>query len=217
MKAKFVPIKGLAMFRGGALLLAALAGGLPCAHALQSDRKQTLLVVAGDMHYDNIAQATVFTGHVTITKGSLKLHAAKVLVRQHADGYDAATAYGSVDAPATFDQTLDSAPGQPRVTIHGSALQLHYDGRSDMITLTGQALLERSLDGHLSDRAQGAVITYSDLTDVFNVHSGKAGATASNPRGRVRVLLSPRAAPTATPPAAGTPALRESATLEPRR
>jgi lipopolysaccharide export system protein LptA len=219
MKANFVPMKFALALRGAALLLALLLGA-PLAQALQSDRKQPLNVVAGAMHYDDIAQATVFTGGVVMTKGSLVLHAQRVRVRQHADGYDEATAYGSASQPATFDQTLDAAPGQPVPTVHGSALTLHYDGRTDIVTLTGQALLERSLDGHLSDRAQGAVITYNDLTDVFNVQAGKAGATPGNPQGRVRVMLSPRAASPAAAPraaAASTPSLRSSPGLEPRK
>ena len=221
MKAKFVPMRGArAVLRGVAVTLAgAFALGLPCAQALQSDRSQPLMIDAGAMHYDDIAQATVFTGHVVMTKGSLVLHADKVRVRQRADGYDVATAYGSAAHPATFDQTLDAQPGQPRPSVHGSALQLHYDGRSDVITLTGQALFERSLDGHLTDRAQGAVITYNDLTDVFDVKAGKGGVSASNPHGRVRVMLAPRpaAAPASAPGStAREPALRNSTGTESR-
>ena len=219
MKANFVPMqRAAAALRGAALLAAVMLGaGLPSAWALRSDNTQPLLVDAGDMHFDNVAQATVFTGHVTITKGTLVLHAARVEVHQDADGYDNATAYGTAAQLATFDQTLDAAPGQPRPTVHGRALQLHYDGRSDVITLTGRAVLERSLDGHLSDRAQGAVITYNDLTDVFDVKAGQGGVSASNPHGRVRVMLAPRApasaASTATA-AASAPGLRASPTLE---
>jgi lipopolysaccharide export system protein LptA len=220
MKAKFVPMhRAAAELRGAAVTLAgALALGLPCAHALQSDRSQPLLIDAGAMHYDDIAQATVFTGHVVMTKGSLVLHADKVRVRQRADGYDVATAYGSAAHPATFDQTLDAPAGQPRPTVHGSALQLHYDGRSDVITLTGQALFERSLNGQLTDRAQGAVITYNDITDVFDVKAGQGGVSASNPHGRVRVMLAPHlaGASASAPGAASAPALRSSPGTESR-
>ncbi len=217
MKANFVPmLPAKPWLRGAATaVLVLLCAGLPSAWALRSDASQALLVNAGSMHYDNVAQATVFTGDVVLTKGSLVLHAARVQVHQRADGYDDATAYGSASQPATFDQTLDAAPGQPRPTVHGQALELHYDGRSDVITLTGRAVLERSLDGHLSDRAQGAVITYNDLSDVFTVHSGPAGVDASNPHGRVRVMLSPRAPASAATAAASAPALRPSPALEP--
>lgn len=218
MKANFVPMwRAAAALRGAVLAAGLLAAAPPCALALQSDRSQPLLVSAGAMHYDDIAQATVFTGGVVMTKGSLVLRAARVQVHQLADGYDVATAYGSDGHLATFDQTLDALPGQPRPTVHGSALQLHYDGRTDIVTLTGKAQLERALDGRLSDRAQGAVITYNDLTDVFEVQAGKAGIDASNPNGRVRVMLSSRAAVTSPPaPMASAPALRDSPTLESR-
>ncbi len=213
MKAKFMPMAGAARrLRAAVRLLATtlvvgLPAVLPCAGAVQADRSQPLLVDAGAMHYDDAAQATVFTGGVVMTKGTLVLRAAKVEVHQRADGYDDATAFGSARKPATFNQTLDAPAGQPRPTVHGSALQLHYDGHSDLITLTGQALLERSVDGRLTDRAQGAVITYDDLRDVFTVRAGQAGANPSNPEGRVRVMLSPRA-PLSAASAASAPPLR---------
>ncbi len=218
MKANFVPMqRAAATLRGAAVVAALLLGvGLHSAWALRSDSAQPLLVDAGSMHYDDATQATVFTGHVVMTKGTLVLHAARVQVHQRPDGYDDATAYGSASEPATFDQTLDAAPGQPRPTVHGHALTLHYDGRSDVLTLTGRAVLERSLNGRLSDRAQGAVITYNDLTDVFTVQSGQAGVDPSNPHGRVRVMLSPRAPASAATAAASAPALRASPALEQR-
>ena len=126
MKANFVPmLRADSVLRGAAMAaLVLLCTGLPSAWALRSDTAQPLLVNAGSMHYDNVAQATVFTGDVVLTKGTLVLHAARVRVQQRADGYDDATAYGSASQPATFDQTLDAAPGQPRPTVHGRALEL---------------------------------------------------------------------------------------------
>ena len=189
MKANFVPI---------AVMLAALTCASP-ARALQSDRQQALLVDAGAMHYDDVKQLDVFTGDVVVTKGSMVIHAQRVEVRQTPDGYDMADAFGDAAHPATIDETLDAAAGEPTPTLHGRALQLNYDGRTDVVTLHGQALLERLIDGRVSDRAQGETIRYDNLNDRFAVSAGQAGSTSSNPQGRVRVMLSPRAAPASAP------------------
>ncbi len=209
MKANFVPI---------AVMFAALSCAMP-AQALQRDRQQPLLVDAGAMHYDDVKQLDVFTGDVVVTKGSMVIHADRVEVRQTPDGYDMADAFGDAAHPATIDETLDAAPGEPTPKLHGRALRLSYDGRSDVVTLHGQALLERLIDGRVNDRAQGETIRYDNLNDRFAVSAGQAGSTSSNPQGRVRVMLSPRAAsaPASAPGAAlqPSPALRQRGASKP--
>ena len=209
MKANFMP---MLLRSARALLALVLWASFATAQALQSDKAQPIHVEADAMQYNDVKQTSIFTGNVVVTKGSLVIHAAKVDVRQDPDGYDQATAYGSPDQLATFDQALDAEPGQPTPTLHGRATQIRYDGRTDVLTLTGKARLDRLSDGKLTDQAQGDVITYNDLTDVFTVVGGKGGAAPGNPNGRVRVMLAPR---TAQPVAkASGPALKLSPGME---
>lgn len=207
MKANFMP-----MLRSATrlLLAALLAATLVPAQALQSDKTQPIQVEADAMHYNDVKQTSVFTGNVVVTKGSLVIRAARVEVVQTPQGYDDATAFGTPNKLATYAQTLDAQPGQPTPSMFGSAVTIHYDGKSDVVTFTGQATLDRLSDGKLTDRAQGEVITYNDLTDVFTVVGGKAGATPSNPNGRVRVMLSPRTTQPAAKPSGPAPALKVS-------
>ena len=213
MKANFMP-----MLRSAAPLLLSLlvcvTGGVR-AQALGTDQSQPIHVEADAMQYNDVKQTSVFTGNVVVTKGSIVIRAAKVEVRQTPDGYSDAIAYGSPSKLATYEQTMDAQAGEPTPAIHGRAVTIAYDGKTDVVTFTGQALLDRLLNGKLSDRAQGQVITYNGLTDVFAVVGGKGGATPSNPNGRVRVMLSPRhaQAPAASPraaPSQAAPALRLS-------
>jgi lipopolysaccharide export system protein LptA len=208
MKANFMP-KFRAMSR--LLLTMLLAAPLMPAQALQADKSQPIQVEANAMHYNDVKQTSVFTGNVVVTKGTLVIHATRVEVVQTPQGYDNATAFGTPTQLATYAQTLDAQPGQPTPAMHGSAVTIQYDGKSDVVTFTGQATLDRLSDGKLTDRAQGQVITYNDLTDVFAVVGGKDGVTASNPSGRVRVMLSPRpAAQPAAKPSGPAPALKVS-------
>lgn len=175
--------------------------------AAQIDRNQPIHIEADAMRYDDVHQTSVFTGNVVVTKGSLVLRAATVDVRQAPDGYQYATAIAAPGQLATFQQQLDTAPGQPTQTMDGAAQRIEYDGKTDVVTLRGQAMLSRLIDGKLADRSQGNVIAYNQITDVFTVEGGAQGATATNPGGRVRVMLTPQptapSAPTApkSPPA----------------
>lgn len=177
--------------------------------AAQTDRNQPIHIEADAMRYDDVHQTSVFTGNVVVTKGSLVLRAATVDVRQAPDGYQYATAIAAPGQLATFQQQLDTAPGLPTQTMDGAAQRIEYDGKTDVVTLRGQAMLSRLIDGKLADRSQGNVIAYNQITDVFTVEGGAQGATATNPGGRVRVMLTPQpAAPSAPTAPKSPPALK---------
>ena len=181
----------------------------PFAQAAQTDRNQPIHIEADAMRYDDVHQTSVFTGNVVVTKGSLVLRAATVDVRQAPDGYQYATAVAAPGQLATFQRQLDVAPGQPAQTLDGAAQRIEYDGKTDVVTLRGQAILSRLIDGRLMDRSQGNVIAYNQITDVFTVEGGAQGATATNPGGRVRVMLTPQpAASTSAATPKSPPALK---------
>lgn len=167
--------------------------------AAQTDQNQPIHIEADAMRYDDVHQTSVFTGNVVVTKGSLVLRAATVDVRQAPDGYQYATAIAAPGQLATFQRQLDVTPGQPSQTLDGAAQRIEYDGKTDVVTLRGQAVLSRLINGRLTDRSQGNVIAYNQITDVFTVEGGAAGATATNPGGRVRVMLTPQPAAVSAP------------------
>lgn len=198
-----MPMKRLARF----LLLSALCARclvLPV-FAMQADRNQPIHIEADTMRYDDVHQTSVFTGNVVVTKGTLVLRAATVDVRQAPDGYQYATAIAAPGQLATFHQQLEAAPGQPLQTMDGAAQRIEYDGKADVVTFRGKAMLSRLLDGKLVDRSQGNVIAYNQITDVFTVEGGSNGATPTNPSGRVRVMLTPQSGTASTPAAPKAP------------
>lgn len=181
-----------------------LSTALPVA-AAQADRNQPIHIEADAMRYDDVHQTSVFTGNVVVTKGSLVIRAATVDVRQAPDGYQYATAIAAPGQLATFQQQLDSAPGQPTQVMDGSAQRIEYDGKADVVTFRGQAMLSRLIDGRLADSSQGSVIAYNQITDIFTVDGGAQGVTPSNPNGRVRVMITPQAAAASVPAAPKSP------------
>jgi lipopolysaccharide export system protein LptA len=168
---------------------------------------------------DLLNQFVVFNGNVVVTKGTMTIRAARIEVRESADGYHTAVAFGSPGQHATFRQKRDVADEY----IAGNAERLEYDGKTEVIRFVGNASVRRLRGTETGDEISGNLVTYDSTTEVFNV-SGGAPATAANPGGRVRATLTPKegsaaaeAARAASAAAASGPALRTTPALGSRR
>lgn len=175
-----------------ALALVALAVGAPAARAERADRNKPINVEADRMQYDDLKQVNVFTGNVTMTKGTIVIKGDRLVIRQDPEGWQYGTAYGN---PASFRQKREGGDDE---WIEGYALQLDYDGKTEIVRLTNQAVVKKLEGTRVTDEVHGNVIVYQSLSEFFTVESG-GPATAENPNARVRVTLQPKNG--ATPPA----------------
>jgi lipopolysaccharide export system protein LptA len=201
----------------GALALAAVVVFAAPARAEKADRFKPLNVEA-DLpgKIDLLNQYVVFNGNVVVTKGTMTIRANRIEVRESPDGYHTAVAFGSPSQHATFRQKRDA----PDEYIAGDAERLEYDGKSDVIRFVNNASVRRLRGSETSDEISGNLVTYDSGTEVFNV-TGGAPATASNPGGRVRAVLTPKegsaaaaeAARAASAAASAPPQLRTAPSL----
>lgn len=200
---------------GVAICLATAAGS---AAAERADRLKPLQVESdqpGKM--DLLNQFVVFNGNVVLSKGTMLIRAARVEVRETPEGYYLAMAVGAAGRPATFRQKRDGVDE----TIEGEADRLEVDGKASVVKFVGNASVRRLRGAEVADEISGQVVSYDSVNEVFNV-SGGARASATNPGGRVRAVLTPRegsraaleAATPSSPAASGvTPQLRLSPAL----
>ena len=179
-----------------ALLFACLLG-LP-AQAEKADRSKPMVVEADRPGtVDLQRQVVVFNGNVSISQGTMVMRAERVEMREMPDGYRAATALGSPGKPATWRQRRDGIDE----VVEGSADRIDFDGRADTLRFSGNGAVRRLRAGTVADEITGGSIVWDNTAEVFRVEGGATSTT--NPTGRVRVILSPRAdAP--VPPAAPT-------------
>jgi lipopolysaccharide export system protein LptA len=195
----------------------ARAFALICALAITSswaekaDRTKPMNAEADSLRYDDVRQTSVFTGNVVITKGTMIIRADRVEVRQDNEGFQFGTATSTGGKRAFFRQKRDAGDEW----IEGEGETIVYDGKADTVTFRNNANLRRLRGATLTDETQGALITYDNTSDVFNVLGGSA---AGSPSGRVRAVLTPRAAASAPTPAApagasSNPLLRPSTTM----
>jgi lipopolysaccharide export system protein LptA len=195
--------------------LAALGLGLcaATAGAEKADRTKPLTMEADrPCTVDLVRQVSVCTGNVVIAQGTLVIRAERVELRETPEGYRTATAIGSAGKPAMYRQKQDGGEGQ----LEGSAERVEYDARTDTLRFTGNAQVRRLLGTVPSEEIQGAVIVWDNAAERFSVQGG--ASTPSNPGGRVRAVLTPRAAEAAS--AASAPdatGLRPSTSLGERR
>ena len=160
-------------------------------------------------------QTSVCSGNVVIIQGTLQLRADRLELRETPQGHQTAQALGGAGKLASYRQKRD---GLDEV-VEGQAQRIDYDSRAGTLRFEGQAQVRRLQGNTVADEIQGGVIVWDSVAETFNVRGG--ATSASNPGGRVRAVIAPRAqadAPAAAPAALpASAALRPSATLGERR
>jgi lipopolysaccharide export system protein LptA len=168
-----------------ALTTGALALWLTCAQADKSDRFQPLNFASDSARVDDVKRVNVLKGNVEITKGTIVLRSNVVEVHQGGDGSQTAIATGGRDGRAYFKQRREGLDE----FIEGESERIDYDGKSDLVTFTGRAVMRRLAGASVSDEVVGQTIVYDNQTEVFQVLGG-ASSPAGN--GRVKGVISPR-------------------------
>jgi lipopolysaccharide export system protein LptA len=161
---------------------------LPLAAAAEkADRDKPTEVEANRMSADNTRRLTVFEGQVVVTKGTMRLTADRLVVRQDAEGFQYATATGK---PAKFRQRQDAKPGEKEaIWLDGEALRIELDDREQKIELFDNARVNRGCD-----EVTGNYIFVDQRSDFYQVSTGKG---TEKPGGRVTAVIQPKPAPDA--------------------
>lgn len=163
-----------------------------------------------------LKQTSVCSGNVVVSQGTLQLRADKLELRETPEGYQMALATGSPGKPATYRQKRDGTDE----TVEGQATRIDYDSRAGTLRFEGAAVVRRLRGSTVADEIQGQQITWDSTAESFNVQGG--AATASNPGGRVRAVITPRVptddpATAASAPAPAGGSLKASPALGDRR
>jgi lipopolysaccharide export system protein LptA len=155
--------------------------------AERADRGQATLIVADHQTVDDLKQVSVFTGHVVLTKGTIRVTGERMEYREDSEGYQYAVVTAAHDSLATFHERRD--PNRPGVeeTIDGVAERIEYDNRADTVKLFTRAIVRRFINGVAHDEFSGDRIFY----DARNSHYDLTGPGA-NSNGRVTARIAPR-------------------------
>jgi len=193
-------------------LLVILTGVCFPVWAEKSDRNKPMNIEADLLRYDDLKQISIFSGAVTLTKGSIQIRGARLEVRQDPEGYQFGIVTGSAETPAFFRQKREGVDE----FIEGEGEVIEYDGRADTVKFVRHGQLRRYRGALVADEISGGLIVYNNVTELFTVNGSAGRVAGAVPGGRVRAMLTPKPDPVTDKPApsASGPALRSATTLE---
>jgi lipopolysaccharide export system protein LptA len=158
------------------VLLMCLAGS---AAAERQDREKEIIVNADRLTADDANRTSMFEGNVVVTQGTMRMTAAKVLVREDAQRNKFYTANG---APVvTFRQKRDKV----EEWVEGFAERAEFDDRNDVLKLYSRARVKSN-----QNEITGDFISYDMRREVAEVSGAPPGA-AVPPDARVKVIILP--------------------------
>ena len=159
-----------------------------CAPALaeKADKDKPTNIESNKMSSDDARRMSIFEGNVVLTNGTMVVRADRIVVRQDADGFQFATAYGN---PVRFRQKGDPKDGKEGVWTDGEALRIEIDNRNERVELFDKARVTRDQDVVI-----GEYIFVDQRTEFFSVRAAK-GAAPTTPEGRVKAVIQPKTKP----------------------
>lgn len=164
-------------------LLACLALAATPARAEKADKDKPTNIEANRMSSDDARRISIFEGSVVLTKGTIRILADRLTVREDPDGFQISNATG---IPARFRQKRDGKDEW----VEGEALRIEMDDRNEKINLYGNAQVMRD-----KDEVRGDAISIDTRSEFFTVTAGKSAVTGANPEGRVRAVIQPKTKP----------------------
>ncbi|UCH46784.1 MAG: lipopolysaccharide transport periplasmic protein LptA [Betaproteobacteria bacterium] len=150
------------------------------AQAERADRDKPVNIEADKVEIDDQKKEAIFQGNVVLTQGTLMLKADRIVVNQDESGFQSGVAYGK---PAYFRQKREGYED----FIEGEAERLEYHGQQEKVELFINAKLTRG-----GDEVRGNYISYSALTEFFEVMGEQPGTAPGTTGGRVRAIIQPR-------------------------
>jgi lipopolysaccharide export system protein LptA len=163
------------------LLLLCVVFGCKLARAEHADRDKPVHLEADRVSIDDAKQVSTFEGKVLLSQGTLSIRGDKMVVVQDKNGFSHGTATGQL---ANFRQKRDGLDEY----VEGFGERIEYDTQSETVDFYGQARMTRKLD-----EVRGDHISYNSKTEIFKVQSTQGNQADSPTKGRVRVILQPKA------------------------
>lgn len=180
-----------------ALAIPFLAFGIS-AYALKNDKQQATTIDANRMTYNEKSNVNVFTGNVLLTRGSLVIRGDKLTLTERADGTQFAKVEGK---PARFKQQRDTESPNDILLINGTGNTIEFDGDKSIVILTGDASIQKSTNGQLTESISGTQITYEQNTESLSV----LGSPNNSGSTRVQAVIKPKSKATESGTERGKP------------
>jgi|GEM_PF-1347056 len=144
------------------------------------------LVLSDTLDYDDKQRESIFTGNVILTRGTLTMHADKLVMTEDEQGFQ----YGVATVKNSDLVLVRQENPEKFEVIEGKGLRGEYDGKVETITMIGQAVVTRYVCGKPFDSIRGERVVFNQTDDTYHAYGG---AQSAAPDGRVRSVAQPRA------------------------
>ena len=159
----------------------------PIANAEKADQDKPIILEAEKVSVNDVQQVYDLKGQVLLIKGSIIVTGEDGHIQVDPEGYELVDVKGSADTTASFRQRRE---GPADEFIQGRGTQVTYNAKTEILTITGDASLKRSLNMQMLDQLQGWKIEYDDIKERYRV-TPPANAKAED-LPLARAILSPR-------------------------
>lgn len=167
------------------LAFAFLFGLSSLVHAELADKDKPINLEADRATIDDANRIQTLEGNVILIKGTLVIHADKIVVTEDNLGFQKSVAYGSAKSLARFKQKREGLNS----FMEGEGERIEFDSRSEIVEFFRRAWV-RSGD----DQVKGDYIWYDSIAEKYMVTAGNKPANASTPP-RVRAVIQPKNTP----------------------
>ena len=148
------------------------------AAAEKADREKEIVIGADTATADDANRTSTWQGNVVITQGTMRMTAARVVIKEDAKRFKHYTATGN---PVTFRQKRDNVDEW----VEGYAQRAEFDEKSDMLTLYDNARVKSN-----QNEITGQIISYDMTKQVVQVLGAPPGQKP--PEGsRVKAVIVP--------------------------
>src|SRR6185437_11563886 len=148
--------------------------------AEKADKDQPVHLESDRATVQEANKLATFTGNVVLTQGTLIIRADKMTVKEDANGFQHATAFGNL---ASFRQKRDGKDEY----VEGWSERMEYDSKADKVELFKKARLRRG-----QDEVHGDYISYDAVNEFFQVNGSGETSAQSHSEGRVRLVIQPK-------------------------
>ena len=157
------------------------------AHAEKADQDKPIILEAEKVSVNDVQQIYDLKGQILLIKGSIVVTGEDGHIQVDTEGYEFVDVKGSTDTTASFRQRRE---GPADEYMQGRGTQVTYNAKTEVLTITGDASLRRSLNMQMLDQLQGWKIEYDDITERYRVTPPANAKPSDLPL--ARAILSPR-------------------------
>lgn len=156
--------------------------------AEQADRSLPIEIRAVDITIDQNNRTYELRGNATLTQGTMRLVADRMLVKEDSGGNRSAQLFGATGKPVTFRQKREASTDY----MEGFADRADFDDATDVLQLFSNARLKNG-----SDELRGEYIYYNSASEVLKASARIPGGASKSTETSQDVYFSlmPRASP----------------------